>query len=154
MSVKKAFEEIITDVLKGDTQKNALNFAAFLNENEMVTGGEHGQVSYKGTSIAYIHIDGKSEKPGPWTIWPDGDFSSVPNGFVFDEPMKEIAWKNVNTCANCGCESAPGSRKTIFGKEFDNVCNAVMAFTDPTSETLECVKKLLEMCKNANKSSV
>ena len=141
----KTFEETVADVLKDDSQKNALDFAAFLKDNNMVAGGQHGGVSYKGNVVAYIHMDGKAEMPGPWTIWPNGDFSSEPEGFVFDGSMKEIAWANVNICSSCGSKCAPGSRKTLFGKEFDNVCGAVMAFNNPDANTLECVKKLLEM---------
>ena len=64
-----------------------------------------------------------------------------------DEPMKEIAWAHINICASCGGKCSPGKGKTVFGKEFDNVCNADMAFHVPSAETLECVKKLLEMRK-------
>jgi len=143
----KAFEETIATKLKGDTQKNALDFAAFLKANEMTPGGEHGQVTYKGKTMAHIHIDGEAEMPGPWTIWPEGDFSSVPAGFDFDDSMKNIAWANVNVCGNCGGACAPGSRQTIFGKEFDNICGAVLAFNNPDVNTLACVKKLFEMKK-------
>ena len=143
----KTFEETITDLLKGDTQKNALDFAAFLKANDMIPGGEHGQVTYKDKAVAYIHIDGEAEMPGPWTIWPEGDFSSVPAGFDFDESMIKIAWANVNVCGKCGGDCAPGSRKTIFGKDFDNICGAVLAFNNPDANTLVCVKKLLEMQK-------
>jgi len=137
------------EILKDETQKNALAFAAFLQANEMLAGGEHGAVSYQGKTIAYIHMDGKPELPGPCTIWPEGDFSRVPEGFAFDEAMKKIAWANVNVCGDCGSNCAPGSRKTVFGKEFDNLCGSVLAFNDPDAETLECVKLLILMRKKA-----
>jgi hypothetical protein len=38
---------------------------------------------------------------------------------------------------------------TIFGKDFENVCGAILAFTNPDFETLKCVKKLMEMRKHA-----
>jgi hypothetical protein len=143
---EKTFEVTITETLKGDSQKNALDFAAFLKAHGMTTGGEHGEINLNGKAMAYIHMDGKAEAPGPWTIWPDGDFSSVPDGFEFDEKMKEIARANVNICGDCGCECAPGARKSIFGREFDNVCGgAVIAFNDPRPEAIACAKKLLEM---------
>ena len=66
---------------------------------------------------------------------------------MLDEAMKKIAREHVNVCAKCGGECAPGSRKTVYGKEFDNVCGALLAFTDPSTEMLECVKKLFELIK-------
>ena len=143
-NINAQFEDFIKKFLKGDTQKNALDFAVFLKANDITTGENHGTLIYKGDVLAWMHMDGKPDMPGPWTIWPDLT-GTVPDGFVFDDAMKEIAWKNVNICASCGSNCTPGSRKTIFGKEFDNVCGAILAFTDPHFETLECVKKLMEM---------
>ena len=142
---KVTFEEFVTQALKGDTQKHALDFAAFLRARGMVVEKNHSQVTSNGKVMCYLHIGGEAEMPGPWTIWPNGDFCGIPIGFVFDESMKEIAWAHVNICGSCGGQCAPGSHKTLFGKEFDNVCGAVMAFTDPNAAELECVKKLLEM---------
>jgi len=142
-------EDTMNSVLSGDTLTNALSFAAFLSENDMAAGGEHGAVSYKSEVVCYMHIDGAEQMPGPWTIWPEGDYSSERENVLLGEGLKEIAWKNVNFCGDCGAGCSPGNRKAIFGKEFDNVCGAVMAFTDPCAETLECVKKLLEMRKLA-----
>jgi len=139
------FEAAILEVLTGDTRKNALDFAAFLRANDMAAGGEHGEVTCKGKTIAYIHMGGEPEMPGPWTIWPEGDFSHVPEGFAFDEAMKKTAWVNVNPCGNCGGGCAPGSRKTVFGKEFDKLCGSALAFHDPDADTMECVKQLLSM---------
>jgi len=145
MSVK-SFEETIVEVLDGDTQKNALDFAAFLKANGMTTGENHGTVMCEDKVIAYMHMDGKPEMPGPWTIWPDVN-GTVPDGFEFDEAMKSVALNHVNFCGKCGSTCAPGSRKTIYGKEFDNVCGALLAFTDPTHDALVCVKRLLELIK-------
>ncbi|MCL2500025.1 MAG: hypothetical protein FWE90_06765 [Defluviitaleaceae bacterium] len=92
-----------------------------------------------------MHLDGGEEEPSPWTIWSDGDYSS--SSIPMDEGMKEIAWAHINTCASCGGGCAPGQTKVIFGKSFDGVCNADMAFYRPDSEVLECVKKLLLMRK-------
>ena len=61
--------------------------------------------------------------------------------------MKKIAWANVNTCGNCGGDCSPGTRKAILGQEFDNVCSTDLAFCNPDTNTLEYVKKLLEMRK-------
>jgi len=142
---EQQIEKTINDVLSGDVLKNALDFVEYLKANGMVAGGEHGAVNYQGKPVCYMHLDDTTERPGPWTIWTEGDYSSEHKDVPIDENMKKIAWANVNTCASCGCDCSPGKRKVIFGKEFDNVCGAVMAFYMPNAETLECVKKLLEM---------
>jgi len=142
----KTFEEAIMSSLSGDTQKNALDFAAFLKENDMATGENHSTILFRGDVLAYMYMDGKAEMPGPWTIWPSAS-GDVPDGFIFDEAMKQVAHAHVNICGDCGSGCAPGSRKSVYGKESDNVCGAVLAFTDPSEDALACVKKILEMIK-------
>ena len=138
-------KQTINEVLSGDTLKNALDFADFLEANEMVVDG--GAIKYKGSDVCYMHLDGGEDYPSPWTIWTAGNYSSEYDGFRVSEGIKEIAWENINTCGNCGAGCSPGSSKMIFGKEFDNVCSADMDFYKPSGETLDCLKKLLEMRK-------
>jgi len=139
-------ESIINEALIGDAKKNALDFADFLQGNEMTY--KDGQVSYKNQSVCYMHIDGSEQMPGPWTIWTEGNYIGENKDVPMDEHMKGIALANVNICASCGGSCSPGTRKVIFGKEFDNMCNAVMAFNNPNADTLECVKKLLKIRKH------
>ena len=141
-------EDVINDTLSGGSLTNALDFAAFLRANDMTAVGEHGEVSYKDKCLCYMHIDGTAQKPGPWTIWTEGDYSGEHSDAQTDEHTKTIAWANVNFCASCGGDCSPGTRKTIFGRDFDNVCGAAMAFTDPGAEALECVKELMMMRKS------
>ena len=148
MSEQK-LENMINAVLSGDLQKNALDFAQYLRDNEMTVAG--AEISYNGKVVCYMHLDGNKDYPGPWTIWTEGDYSSEHKDIPMDERMKEIAWANVNTCGSCGGDCSPGKRKMIFGKEFDKVCNADMAFYKPDAETLECVKKLLKMRMSGRK---
>jgi len=145
--MRSDFEGFVKDVLNGDTLKTALDFAVFLRANDMIAGGEHGEISYKNKCLCYMHLDGDEQAPGPWTIWTEGDYSNEHEDVPMDERMKEIAWEHVNHCANCGGSCSPGTSKVIFGKEFENVCSADMAFHIPDTEALECVKKLLEMRK-------
>jgi len=140
------FKEMIESTLTGETQKNALDFAAFMAANGITTGENHGTIVCNGKVLAWMHMDGKPDLPGPWTVWPDL-IGTVPDGFDFNDAMKEIAWKNVNICASCGSECAPGSKKSIFGKDFDNVCGAILAFTDPDAETLKCLERLIVLVK-------
>jgi hypothetical protein len=141
---QSAIESIIRDAnLSGETLENANNFARFLEENEMTAGGEHGAINYKDKCVCYMHLNGADERPGPWTIWTDGDYSSEREDVPMNDHEKDIAWANVNYCASCGGSCSPGINKVIFGKAFENVCSADMAFYVPNAETLECVKKLL-----------
>ena len=138
-------EVIINEVLQDDTRKNALNFVSFLTANEMIVGENLSEVSYKDEVICYIHIDGSDQVPGPWTIWSDDNAIYEQEDVSLDKNTKEIAWKHANACGSCGGGCSPGSRKMIFGKEFNNICGSTFMFTDPDAETLKCVKKLLEM---------
>jgi len=74
---RRAIESIINDAaLNGDTLKNTMDFANFLEENEMIAGGEHGAVTYKDEAVCYMHLDGSEQAPGPWTIWLMSDYSA------------------------------------------------------------------------------
>jgi len=133
--------------LPSELKETALDFAAFLQANDFVPFGEHGAVTYGDTVICYMHLDSSNEPPGPWTIWLEGDYSTVPENFDICDSIKETAWSNVNICASCGGGCSPGKRVNIFGRDFDNVCNAAMAFTSPDAVALECVKELFAIRK-------
>ena len=153
----KSFTDVIQAALSGDTQKHALDLAAFLEASEMpaeLAGDTLWKVDFKGKSVCYIHIDGAANMPGPWTVWPDGDYSSEPAGFAIDEPTEELARAHVNTCGSCGAPCSPGKPATILGKGFDNVCGSVMAFNNPDSAALECLKKMIELRKCAISAEV
>ena len=99
-----------------------------------------------------IHLTGDySGYPGPWTIW---IYWTQPEIVPNDERFMEIVWANIDHCINCvggnneWCKSDI-KKKTIFGRDFDNVCQAAIAFTDPNAEAVECAKKLIEMRKQA-----
>ena len=145
---RRTMDELIKKAnLKGDSLKNANDFAIFLEEEGMLAGGVHGSITYNDKAICYMHMDGTDEVPGPWTVWPNGDFSSDISSAALNDAQKEIAWTNINVCGKCGGKCAPGSTKTVFGKQFDNVCSAPLAFCDPKDETLECLKVVLKMIK-------
>lgn len=154
---EKGIEDFISDVLAGDTQHNALDFVAYLRTSEMQfergTGYWEGKlywvIKYKDETVCFILI-GAEEKPGPgpWIIWSDDSGSNCLADFPLDEHMKEIAWRNVDICGNCGgCGNPGGNRKTLFGRKFNNVCRTTLRFTNPDAEALECVKKMVEIRK-------
>jgi len=145
-------ENTINATLTGDTLANALNFAAYLRENEMPVDENSSEVTYRGKVVCHMYVDGSAQYPGPWTIWTDGDYSSEPDDFPIDDHTKQVAWANVNICGNCGGSCSPGKSATIFGREFDSVCNAVMAFNNPDAQALECAKKMIEMKRRGAES--
>jgi hypothetical protein len=145
-------EDAIHELLSGETKKHALDFVTYLREIEMppddLPEGNVWTVSYKGAEgVCHILINGAAQYPGPWTIWPDSEYDGAPEYIMVDENLKKTAWEYIKTCSNCG-GCGPGKRKTILGKEFDNVCNAAMEFTDPDAEALDCIKNLMILRRN------
>ena len=147
---EKKIESIVNEVLTNDTLKNALDFIEFLGENEITQKGQY-EMHYKNECVCYI--DTRIEHHS-WIVWTEGDYSSEHKSFPIDVCTKEIAWANVMKCGNCdNVDCKPGKTKTIFGKEFTNICNAdnvnmTFMFTNPDAETLECIKKLVLIRKN------
>jgi len=138
-------ENEIRNILSGDALVNALNFAEYLKANDMQYTGNHCEIHYKGKCACYIYLDASCTVHGPWTIWTEGKYTNEHKSIPLDEHMKKIVWTNISTCLNCGNSCSPGHCETIFGKDFKNVCNAILRFSNPDAETLECVKKLVEM---------
>ncbi|MDR2166560.1 MAG: hypothetical protein LBE35_01760 [Clostridiales bacterium] len=126
--------------------KNVRDFLEYLQANEM--SFREGAVYFGDRVVCYMNIEDESDPFSPWTIWSYGDYSEGPDAIIC-ERMRQVAWENVNPCATCGAGCDPGNTKVIFGKRFENVCNADMAFYSPEADALECVKRLLEMRKNA-----
>jgi len=155
----KKIEDVIGEVLTGHLQKNALDFVAYLRANKIAfeESENYWEVKYKDECVCFIWINDSDEKPGPWTVWSaqvpgawatwaDDEYSDECVDFSMDERIREIAWVNVNVCENCGgCSSVGGRRKTVLGKEFDHLCNSIMAFTNPNSEALDCAKKMIDI---------
>jgi hypothetical protein len=151
----RGIENSILDFLTGDAQKNALDFAAYLRENGMLFERGKGywksrlywMITYNDEYVCFILINGSEEKTEPWIIWSDDSGSNWFEDFPLDEHIKEAAWENVDFCAKCGgCNG--GTRKTIFGKELDNVCRTAFKFSNPDVSVLKCVKKMAEIRKN------
>ena len=158
---KQRIENVINDVLKGDAKELALEFASYLQANEIPIeeSKNYWDVKYNGKTVCFIFINGANEKPGPWTIWSDqepGTWVTWEDGgktnnykdFTVDGDIKTIAWANVNFCESCGGECSPGKQKTILGKTFENVCSSAIAFTNPNADMVRCAMKMVEMRKS------
>ena len=158
---KKRIEDVICDVFIGDTQKNALDFIAFMRANEMPPPDEPEyencwDIMLKNEVVCFVHLVSANENntkaltifsdqvPGTWITWSDnennGEYIDVP----VDEHIKKIAWENVKNCSeDCGGDCKPGRRKRVLGKEFDHLCASALLFENPDSEALECVKEMV-----------
>lgn len=145
-------EDKINNLLTGDALKNALDFVAFLRENQLLLDsngdGEGWAVGgLVGDSVGFMLVNGAAQMPGPWTIWFNScDFQE--SGLTDDE-LKETAWAHANACGHChaGWRDCGGGERTIFGKTFDRLCHSPLAFTNPGAQTLERMKKLILMLK-------
>ena len=148
-------EQSIKKHLKGDLQKNALDFAPYMNDSFACT--------HLGENFCFMCVD-----PGHLYIY----FGNIPGSLCFrtdesnsdnksypmDESVKEFVWANVNQCNHfrtngkiCGCGQQPGHSFTILGKKFDNLCNCPICFKNPDAETFEKIKELVEAWKRCIK---
>jgi len=147
MCIKK-LEDVFNEVLNGDVLKNALDFAEFLNANEIIQADQHA-MHYKGECVCYVDTRDESHS---WLVWTAGDYSNEHEDFPIDKQTKEIAWAHANKCGSCeGVDCKPGKTKIIFGKDFANICSGAdvaMCFCNPSDNALECLKKLVEMRKH------
>jgi len=155
---EQIIENHIDDVFTGDTRKNALEFISFLRKNEMKFERGMGYwedkfywlIKYRSEYVCFILINSDEDETEPvgWVIWMDGGTSCFTNN-IPDKHTKEVAWKHIDICGNCGgCENPGGSHQTIFGKGFDNVCITPLRFDNPDADTVECVKKLVALRGN------
>ena len=148
---KQSIETIIHEKLIGDTQKNALDFVAFLEANTLAleSNGDGEGWAVGGTvenSMGYLLVNGASDMPGPWTLWLNScDFADD----SVDEEVKETAWAHAGPCGHChaGWKDCGGGDRVIFGKAFEQLCHSPLMFTDPDAKTLENVKKLIMMLR-------
>lgn len=152
-------EAFISEILLEDAQKNALEFVTYLRANEMIfekgigywEDKHYWMIKYKNEYVCFILVNGygsyrHQDEPEGWCIWLDDSGKEWFANSPLDKPMKEIAWRYVDFCANCGSCSG-GTNKTIFGKEFDKVCRTTFRFDNSNAEAVECAKKLVELRK-------
>jgi len=160
---EQEMESLIGEVLVGDAQKNAMEFIAYLRAGGMAfekakdgywKDKPYWHVTYKDEYVCFVFIHGYPAKyidePEGWMVWSDTSDTGVSQWYetaLSDGRMEEIALKNVDFCGKCSPDSPcyGGMRKTIFGKGFDHVCRTTFRFDNPDAETVECLKKLVEV---------
>ena len=156
------FEDGLKDFLSSEALKNALDFVDYLKMNKIAvefSGHENvWHVRYLNKHICVIvfydnsakpvcFVDGINKSPVPWTIfW--GDYDEYEHKDIqVDECFRKFIWTCVHICEKCPCNNKMEICRTIFGKEYKNLCHCSLAFTNPDAEALEHIKTLLEMRK-------
>ena len=143
----KTFEEEIDAILSGDTLKNALDFAAFLQADddfsaERCEGADGWNIYRKGINSAYVAFDGEKN-----------DFNIVLHINTYDgeesvdDDLKEFAWSHVIICPRgCGKTTFCGESKMnnkIFEREYERICQSPLYFPNPTADEVNKIQKLL-----------
>jgi len=165
---KPLIEDVIPEYLDGDMKKSALDFVAYLRKNRMSPSfariANAWNNNYKGSGLYYIGLCRQDPygKPRQWVINPYLKHISQYEDIIIQEGLQHIIWNNVHPCTNPltgGCNyhgCAPGTNKTILGKEFKSVCIAhmylgrpLMWAYDPDEATIDCIKRLLELERKA-----
>ena len=148
-------EQHIHEALAGNAQRLALDFVAYLRNQEMQfeRGTGYWHVKYKETYVCFILINGfgavrHKDEPEGWIIWSDDYDSNLFANHPLDERTKEIALDHVDICGNCGGCGSQGKNKSIFGREFEKVCVTMFRFDNPNVDEVECAKKLVELKKS------
>ena len=145
MATRK-IEDMIHAKLSDEVQKNALEFINYLAEDVSLEDEDWcWKAKYKGETVFHFRIGGFQDEPN-WLAWSAiaVDYSDT----EIDEQSQKIAWENICTCGNCGSDCAPGRRAIIFGKEFENCCTSSLMFINPNGDSLECLKKLIDIRKS------
>ena len=149
--------EIENSNLSENLQKHTLDFITFLINNEFSIkpedDGNGWQIIYKNECVGHMNFTYEYIGHNA-AIWIDTcDFGS---GGSTDDVLKETTWEHVRICEHfssggkqCGCGKQPGFNKTIFGKEYKNICFSFLEFMDPEVKTLENIKKLMLLLKQS-----
>jgi len=148
-------EDYVSEMLEGETQANALDFLAWLKENKL-TRKKWGE-------SAWIYQAEDSErgrfsiKKGMWRVSVRAPYSAPEfQDFLTQENLLDIVHANMNKCRRCDhthlCaakvgedkEKFIGFKKTVLGREFDDLCGVGTNFVNPDKKALECIEKIIE----------
>lgn len=105
-------------------------------------------VKYNNEFVCFILFNGTGdeEKFSPLTIWTDDSGTAWYSKCDLEDNIKNIAVGHIDVCESCGaCKG--GTKKQIFGKEYNNVCRTTFRFINPNLDELKCLKELLLLRK-------
>ena len=103
-------------------------------------------MKYHEKCVCFIAIKDPDEIENHWTIWSDDMGSEWLANSLIANNIKEKAWEYVGHCGHCGSCNG-GRQKTIFGREFFDVCGCTFIIDNPTKEDLAFLKEMVEIRK-------
>jgi len=147
MEVKDA----LRNNLEGERLANALDLVDYLIEKGLTPKKEfdNGVRFIKNEKSPCMVVFFKNaQNVGEWFI------CDLPVAFesewnLLSNDLKKFIVENVKLCNvyqgnPCGCGSEPGVNKTIFGKDYNNVCTSEIQFINPESNVLDKLKQIIE----------
>jgi len=147
----------LNETLSGERLNDALNFVDYLHESGRTCelNENHPSAVFKLAdeySCLVMYQECNDNSMGIWFIlcWRNNRDVYEHESYSIDNNLKEFAQNNIKNCFDCGgCRSQGGepTRRSVFGKEYDNVCNDVFHFYSPEGENLKNVIKLMELQK-------
>lgn len=154
MSKEKIEEYIKTELSRSD-QIIPLDFIDYLNNNDMIFIKDNDFwkekiyyiIKFNNECVCFIAINDPDEKENRWTVWSDDMSSITLVDYPVENELKELAWKHVDSCGNCG-SCAGGRKKVIFGKVFEKVCGCTFRIDNANSKDLVFLKKMIEIRKH------
>ncbi len=145
--------DYICKELSSQEQKTALAFVSFLEDINLTFYKDncgcwkdkiYYWVKYNDECVCFISIKDPDEPENHWTVWSDNIGSEWLEKSAADNKLAELAWKHVDLCGHCG-SCGGGRSKTIFGREFSDVCSCTFRIDNPNSEDLFFLKKMVEI---------
>ena len=158
MSEQKKYskiEDAIIELLDGELQEKALEFLAYINENQFPLKmpeytQNYAKFSFNEYYLGWIGVPEKNK----WYV----EIFNFSNFVALGDEDKEFiatVHKHINPCSHSCCGSCPEPCQiakegmTVFGKKFCNVCfQHTCGFDNPDEKTIGYIKKLIEYRKN------
>lgn len=144
-------ETLVRETFPENVQERVLRFFAFLRGEGAVferaggywAGQYYWAVRCLGEPVFYLLINGTGDEAAfaPITVWADDSGSPWYEDAPLSQMEKELCWKRVDICERCG-SCAGGTKKTVFGRNFENVCRTTLRFIGPNREELSLLEKL------------
>ena len=140
-------QDVINKKLKGETQKNALDFIAHIETAKFTVNQNdpNDESGWNVPGLCFIVILDNDDFLAPWTVWLSVENLGEKLANPVEEDLKNFAWNNVSPCGSCGGTCTPGTSTTIFGKVFENVCNHNLMLTNPDAEAVGYMKKIVDI---------
>ena len=150
---KDQIEDFIPVYIIGDLQKTALDFVVYLKENKMKPSWSvtnTWNANCKGKSLCKINSGEEVwANSKSWSLQLRLNHLNEYEEPIISDGLQNIVWNNIKYCGSCaGC--APGIDRTLFGKVCKGLCHVpVVTVCDPDKATVDGIKRLLELEKQA-----